>query len=146
MKTTVEYLDATKARLGLESDYAAAKALGVTRAAVSRYRTGTGTFDDLTAARVAEILGVEPIEVIAAVNYERTKDVRGRAVWESIWGKAAGAIALNLIVCAVGVSVAPTSKAAASGENQAQSATLYIMSNRRRFRRETQLLGLKLAA
>lgn len=44
MKTTVEFLDAVKARRDLPSDYAAAKVLGVTRAAVSRYRLGQGFF------------------------------------------------------------------------------------------------------
>lgn len=131
MKTTREYLDAVKEKLHLPSDYAAAKELGVTRAAVSRYRTGTGTFDDLTAARVAEILGVEPIEVIAAVNYERCNDERGRRVWEGIWGKAAGAIALSLTACAVGLSVAPTSRAAESGSAPKgdNGAPIMIMSN-----------------
>jgi transcriptional regulator with XRE-family HTH domain len=146
MKTTGEYLDAVKAHLDLPSDYATAKALGVTPSAVSKYRLGRSQPDDLVCARIAEILDIEPMEVIAATHFERSTEPRAKALWEGIWGKAAGAIALNLIVCAVGVSVAPTSKAAASGENQAQSATLYIMSNRRRFRRETQLLGLKLAA
>jgi predicted transcriptional regulator len=146
MKTTGDYLDAVKAKLDLPSDYATAKALGVTRAAVSRYRLGQSAPDDLVCARIAEILELEPMEVIAAIHFERATEPKARALWESIWGKAVGAIALNLIVCAVGVSVAPTSKAAESGENRAQSATLYLMSNRRRFRRESTLSSLKLAA
>lgn len=142
MKTTVEYLDAVKAKLDLPSDYAAAKALGVTRAAVSRYRNGLGTFDDLTAARVAQILGVEPIEVIAATNFERSSDDRAREVWGAIWGKAAGAIALSLTACAVGLSVAPSIKAAESGNNV---ITLYYVKWRLR-RQQHRVSGLKLAA
>jgi transcriptional regulator with XRE-family HTH domain len=90
MKTTVQYLDALKARSGLPSDYAAAKALDLTRGAVSRYRLGTSTFDDITAVRVAEILGIEPLEVIAAANIERAKDDGTRAMWAALWGKARG--------------------------------------------------------
>ncbi|CAE6822245.1 helix-turn-helix domain-containing protein [Paraburkholderia nemoris] len=115
MKTTVEYLDAVKAKLDLPSDYAAAKALGVTRAAVSRYRNGIGTFDDLTAARVADVLGIEPIEVIAATNYERSTDERARAVWGAIWGKAVGTTVASLLLAVAGLSVVPSTKAAESG-------------------------------
>jgi transcriptional regulator with XRE-family HTH domain len=134
MKSTGQYLDEVKGRLELPSDYAIAKALGVTRAAISSYRNGRSMPDDLVCARIADALGVEPMEVIAAINYQRSKTDEARVLWESIWGKAAGAIALSLTVCAVGLSVAPTSKAAESGENHANGASLYLMSNRRRFR------------
>lgn len=138
MKSTVQYLDEVRERLQLPSDYAAAKALGVTRAAVSKYRLGHSLPDDLVCARIAEILGVETLEVIAAINYQRSKSDDARALWESIWGKAAGAIALNLIAFAVGVSVAPSTKAAESGSsNTAVRCSLYLMSNRRRFRHNT---------
>lgn len=137
MKTTGDYLDAVKAKLDLPSDYATAKALGVTRAAVSRYRLLQSFPDELVCAKIADILGIEPIEVIAAAQFERSKDEHARALWESIWGKVAGAIVPSLIACAVGLSVAPTSKAAESGENHANGASLYLMSNRRRFRHNT---------
>ncbi|MDR5797469.1 MULTISPECIES: hypothetical protein [unclassified Caballeronia] len=129
MKTTVEYLDAVKERLGLPSDYAAAKALKVTRAAVSKYRLGNATFDDTTALRVAEILNIQAIEVIAAANVERARDTETRSLWENAWGKATGAIALNLIVGAVFVSaVAPSpTQAATRGDNQTNRATLCVM-------------------
>ncbi|MFM0364236.1 hypothetical protein [Paraburkholderia sediminicola] len=117
MKTTGEYLDAVKAKLDLPSDYATAKALGVTRAAVSRYRLLQSFPDELICAKIADILGIEPIEVIAAAQYERSKDEHARQLWESIWGKVVGAIAPSLIVCAVGASVVPSTKAAESGNN-----------------------------
>ncbi|MBB5447115.1 MULTISPECIES: hypothetical protein [unclassified Paraburkholderia] len=85
MKTTVEWLDDVKARLGLPSDYAAAKALGVTRAAVSKYRTGQSFFRDPTAIRAAEILGIHPFEVIAAARAERSRDDCTKAIWRNAW-------------------------------------------------------------
>jgi predicted transcriptional regulator len=135
VKTTVQYLDAVRKRLDLPSDYAAAKSLGVTRAAVSKYRLGLSTFDDTTSVRVAEILGIDAMEVIAASNFERAKDDSVRALWRGLWGKAAGTIATSLIVCAVGASAVVPSPVRAS--EQAESATLYLMSNRRRFRKAT---------
>ncbi|WP_027794549.1 helix-turn-helix domain-containing protein [Paraburkholderia acidipaludis] len=81
MKTTVEWLDAVKARLDLPSDYAAAKALNVTRGAVSKYRNQQSVFDEKTAIRVAEILGSDPLEVIASARVESAKDAETRGVW-----------------------------------------------------------------
>ena len=128
MKTTVQYLDAVRIRLNLPSDYAVAKTLGITTAAVSKYRNGHGGFDDLTAAKVAEILDVEALEVISACNFARAKDDRTKDLWEAIWGKAAGAIAAGLIVSAVGLSaVAPSPAQAASISDN--SASVYVMSN-----------------
>lgn len=133
MKSTVQYLDEMKDRLGVESDYALAKALGMTRAAVSKYRTGYSMPDDLACAKIAEVLGVEPMEVIAAINYQRSKTDDARRLWESIWGKAAGAIALSLSVAVVGALAVAPSQVRAS--EQARSATLYLMSSRRRYRK-----------
>ncbi|NUO87677.1 MAG: hypothetical protein HOQ37_16410 [Cupriavidus sp.] len=89
MKTTLEYLDAVKVKLDLPSDYALAKALCVTRGGVSSYRTGRSYLDDLTAVRVAEILGLNPMEVIAAANLERSKNEDARLVWSGLFDRFA---------------------------------------------------------
>ncbi len=106
MKSTIEYLDALKARLDLPSDYAAAKALNVTRAAVSRYRNGQSVFDEPTAVRVAEYLDLDPLEVISACKAESAADAHMRAVWGTIWGKVTGVTVASAL--AVGLSVAPS--------------------------------------
>jgi predicted transcriptional regulator len=90
MKTTIDYLDEMKAKHGMPSDYAAAKALGVSRASISLYRTGKNQFDNFTAAKVADLLGVDVLEIIAAVNHERSKDDERRAFWLSLWEKSGG--------------------------------------------------------
>lgn len=85
MRSTVDYLDAVKAKLGLPSDYAAAKVLGITRAAASRYRTGLSTFDDEVCFKVAEILDLNPLEVIVAARTERAKETDAKTRWERHW-------------------------------------------------------------
>jgi transcriptional regulator with XRE-family HTH domain len=150
VKTTAEYLDAYKAKLGLPSDYALAKSLGVTRAAASKWKLGHAVPDELACARIADALGIEPIEVIAAAQFERAKDEHSRAVWESIWGKAAGAIVKASIVGAVCLSVVPTSKAAECGSANAgeagHSARIRVMSTYRRRRQQNASYGFPLAA
>ncbi|KWF19816.1 DUF3693 domain-containing protein [Burkholderia ubonensis] len=109
MKTTIQYLDALKKRLDLPSDYAAAQVLGVTRAAVSRYRNGLSVFDEATAVRAADLLGLDPLEVVSACKAESATDARMRRMWESAWGKATGATATAAIaVVMVGLAGAPS--------------------------------------
>lgn len=60
---TADYLSALKAHYGISSDYALAKALGISFQSISRYKNG-GTFDNLMALRVADLLQLPPLEVI----------------------------------------------------------------------------------
>ncbi|WP_216641718.1 hypothetical protein [Pandoraea apista] len=84
MRSTVEYLDAVKARLHLTSDDAVSIALGVTPSAVSKYRVGRARFDDDVCVRVAQILGIDALQVVAAANYERARTDVGRAIWADL--------------------------------------------------------------
>jgi len=99
MKTTVDYLNEAKQRLGLSSDYQAAKWLGVSTAALARYQSGQRTIDDYAAARIAEALGKEPIEVIAIANMEREKASERREFWKKIaTGTKTTALMLSVFV------------------------------------------------
>lgn len=105
MKTTADYLDAIKERHRLPSDYAAAKLLGVTRSAASKYRHGLSAFDDDVCGRAAELLDCDPEEVLIAAQIERAKDDNTRAVWARLakkCGYAAGIVAMT-----AGLSGAP---------------------------------------
>ena len=82
--TTTEYLDALRARLALSSDYQLAASLHVTRAAVSRYRTGAAYFDEDIALRVARLLAIDPARVLADVAAERARTPEARTVWRRI--------------------------------------------------------------
>lgn len=129
MKRTVEYLDALKKRLDLPSDYAAAKVLGVTRQAVSKYRNGISVFDENTAIRAAELLGLDPLEVISACKAESAPDLHIRRVWENAWGKATGAaVTTAFAACIVGLAAAP-SPAHSAPLNTDKTARFEIMSN-----------------
>jgi transcriptional regulator with XRE-family HTH domain len=79
-----DYLDILKATLKVPSDYALAKQLHVTRSAVSSYRRGKSTFDHVVAARVAKILSIAPVRVIAEAEIERAKTTEQRQVWATI--------------------------------------------------------------
>jgi transcriptional regulator with XRE-family HTH domain len=71
---TAEYCAAAKQKLTLTSDYALAKALGVTRASVSLLINGHSVMSNTTAARIAEILELPLQRVIADAELERGSD------------------------------------------------------------------------
>lgn len=120
MMTTNEFLDAVKQRHGFKSDYELSKALGVKQQTISSYRVGRTSMDPMMAAKVAELLAMNPLEVIAAAEAERAKDEKTKGFWMRY--------AAALLV-AVGVSSPP----APAEASQAQASEgICIMSNRRR--------------
>jgi lysophospholipase L1-like esterase len=112
---TVEYLDAVKKKLGIESDYGLQKPLNVTKQTVSRYRTGNGTFDQVVALRVAAILALPPAKVIADIELERATLPELQDVWRDIAKKVA---VLLLGVSAGGAFVTPGSADASTLHNR----------------------------
>lgn len=81
METTRELYQAAKVASGAKSDYAFATVLGVTRSTCSHYANGKCTFNDDHAAKIAAILGREPVEVMALCQAERAKDAINRGRW-----------------------------------------------------------------
>ncbi|CAG9221440.1 Helix-turn-helix domain-containing protein [Burkholderia gladioli] len=81
------YLDEAKRKLALPSDYALAKALALSHSAISNYRSGRSNFDDLTAIKIAKAAGVEPAEVLFAMQVERAKSDETREVWTTLLEK-----------------------------------------------------------
>ena len=84
MKSTVEYIKEAKDKLGISSDYALSKELGLTKQAISKYQTGERVMDDYTAAKIANVLEINPLEPIAAANAEREKDAAKVDFWRRL--------------------------------------------------------------
>ena len=79
-----EWIDRLKVTKGLPSDYAAAKAIGLTRAAVSRYRSRISTLDEETSSHLALELGIDPMIVLADQATERAKDEAVQSAWRKV--------------------------------------------------------------
>lgn len=82
---TIEYIDALKQRLGIDSDYALSKRLGIAKQTMSSYRMGKTHFDDAVCQRVGEILGVHPGLVMLDMQRARAKTPQERSVWQEIY-------------------------------------------------------------
>ncbi|MCM2250832.1 MAG: hypothetical protein NDJ19_00595 [Ramlibacter sp.] len=69
-----EWIDRVKKQRGWESDYRAAKEIGLSRTAISNWRVRPMTLDEDSAIKVAAALGERPEAVLLDQYAERTKN------------------------------------------------------------------------
>lgn len=97
---TRSLLAAAKAAQGITTNAALARALDVPEKYVQRWNTGKHTPDDLNAAKLADMAGVDPFEAVASVAAERAAAGPARELWQRIAQRlhAAGATAAAVIL------------------------------------------------
>lgn len=110
MKTTVQYLNEAKEALGFDSDRKLAIWMEVSTAALARYQNGERTLDNYAAAKIAEALKLDPMEVIGAANWEREKDGKRREYWRQVVTRSAAAVLATAIISPVFQGVTATAK------------------------------------
>lgn len=93
MHTSAEFLDLIRERQSLPSDYAIAPMLGITTAAVSRYRGCKEAFSDKMAERVADLVKMDEAYILACAHAQRSKSPKSRTAWAKL---AALALAASL--------------------------------------------------
>lgn len=81
---TVDYLDAVKAAYSLGSDYQLAKKLGEGSSRISQYRVGRTFMDDDLAVKIAYLLDLNPLKVLADAHIER-EERNGRTTMVNFW-------------------------------------------------------------
>ena len=92
--TTIGFIDAIKTEYGLPSDGAVARAIGVTRQTLSKYRRGHDCLGDEPAINAAELLGLSKGYVLACVYAERASLPPVKQAWEEV----ANSVAKNAAV------------------------------------------------
>lgn len=98
-------IDEAKAKLGVESDYALAKETGILKQRISAYRNGSQTPDAYACARLAEILGIDPFELLAQVEAATEKNEARRTYWRAVAAKmAAGTVAGFFVIALPGAT------------------------------------------
>lgn len=100
MKTTADYLDALRVRLAVPSDYALAEKLDMSKQHIHKFRKMHGSFSEEMSLRVADILEIDPAEIILAMHYQREKNAAAKQVWERIY-KSMTAVAAVLAIIAI---------------------------------------------
>lgn len=125
-KTTAQYLGELKKHWGIESDYALAKKLETSGSVLHSYRTGRTRFDNYMCMRVAEILHLDPMLVIADIQAEREKRPEVKKYWINLAQSLRHTAALLAVVMLSALLWASPQKSTACELERPQ---LYIMLN-----------------
>ncbi|WP_051304633.1 hypothetical protein [Chitinilyticum litopenaei] len=106
MKTFIEYVDELKEKEGLKSDNELARLLSgkdERSSLVSGWRTGRRP-EDYYCIVIAQRLGINPLEIIAAANMEREQDPARLDWWED-FSKRHGFKALPVALISMGLGL-----------------------------------------
>lgn len=121
MKKISMYLDELVDSGTVKNDSDTARRIGVTRAAVSDWRTGRRAPDDDQAVKLTELLGKDPGELLAECGAARAKTPATRQAWERI---AARMASYSITICAMIITLGHSEQARA----QAQTDTMQIVT------------------
>lgn len=88
MKTTQKYLDELmRAYPAVRNDSQLSELIGITRAAVSQYRSGH-SMSVPVAIKVARLLGICPLLTVATTMYEQSRDDAEKTLWRKLYKEA----------------------------------------------------------
>lgn len=123
MHTCLQLLNEYQRKLGLSSDNQTAKALGVSRAAVSKWRNGE-TIGDEIALKIADALGYPRDYVLICCHAERAQANEAKKVLTKLASRLRGAAAILAILSFAAIGHQEV-QAADSYKNNGQTA--YIL-------------------
>lgn len=86
MKLCIDYLREIESLKGW-SRYRISRELGLSSQRVYQLFDTGGTYNEETAYKVASVLNLNPVEVMAAAQFERAKTPEIKAVWEGLLEK-----------------------------------------------------------
>lgn len=128
-------LDDAKAALNVDTDYKLAKRLEISNGYIAQWRKGTRIPDAYACARLAEILGIDPFELLAQVEAATEKNEARRTYWRAVAAKMAAGTVAGFFV------VALPEEAKAGGDCDVQDPVIF----RRRNTKSEKLLLVCLA-
>lgn len=92
-------INEAKEKLGVESDYSLAKRLEIPNPRISEYRSGKARPDAYACARFAEVLEMDPFELLAQVEAATEKNEARRTYWKQVAERmAAGSVAAFFVI------------------------------------------------
>lgn len=81
---TQAYIEAVREKLGGATDYKIGQVMEIRRQRISEYVAGTQHADAYACTRIAMLLGLDPLEVIAQVEADHAKTEDRREFWKSV--------------------------------------------------------------
>lgn len=132
-----ELLSAVRTAQGWPSNYRLGRELGISDNTIQRWNTGANAPDDATAARLAELAGLDPDVTVAYMQAQRAKSGPDRARWERIAERLRAVAACCLAAILSGFTSggpdaharAPVEASAVAPTNGASLTDIYIVRN-----------------
>lgn len=127
-----DFLDRAKRGAGIESDYALAKLIGVSRANVSNWRNERNTPDEGPIMKLCELSGDDPVDVAIEIQSSRAANDDAITLWQRV-GARLKSVGQNVLVygsiAIVFAAVHQDATAEIALPPLDEVAGLYIMSN-----------------
>ncbi len=126
MKTAQEYVEDLAKLTDTGSDYAVAKMLRISTSRMSNYRSGRNLFDNEMCVKIAELLHIDPLEVIAAMESLRQQKQHNTVMqkfWEGIFKKSSAA----MVALAILATATPTDDLRAQGLSPNNNGPYYTL-------------------
>jgi hypothetical protein len=112
LETVVDLLEAMKELRGWESDSQLARELRVPQSTLAHWRVGTRTPGDEHSLKIAEVLDVSPLLVIAIAAAERAKTTHSKRLWQKMAEQVArGVVPAFAALAVMAASYTPTAEA-----------------------------------
>lgn len=111
MKLSTDYLIEALEKLGEMPDAKKYERLKLHKNTVNQYKRGERIMDDFACIMVANELGIDPLEIIAAANMEREKTQERRDFWADFRKKIGSLAVAGLVVLTTLMSPVEGSKA-----------------------------------
>lgn len=130
MTKTMEYMESIRELTAKKSWYAVANLLETSEINISRIRKGTRHPSNEMCFRIAELLELEPSEVIAAIEMEASKDEEKKEFWKNHFfqhGRVAGIAILALCINSFYNEQATASETLANGDSVSNLSESVIM-------------------
>lgn len=104
---SAKFLDDVKTKLALHTDKELAEHFGVTKAAISQYKSGTRIMENEMCLAIALTLEIEPMRVIMAADIDRAERSGQHSLWEVFSQRMAATAACMLLASSVNLFLTP---------------------------------------
>ncbi len=94
----IELLDQSKTKLGVSSDYALAKKLEMNQGDITGYRKGTRYPTPYALVKIALLLDLDPLALIAEAEAQTEKNPQRKGFWQN-FARRVGSLAAVAVLC-----------------------------------------------
>lgn len=95
----IELLEQSKTKLKISSDYALAKALEINQARLSDYRNGKANPDPYALVKIALLLDLDPLALIAETEAQTEKNPVRKGFWQNFARRVGSAVGVAVLCC-----------------------------------------------